>query len=147
MLENGIIIICKNCSHEWNYKGTSEYYTSCPKCLYRVNLKKRPKYIIELEQNIIQLYKDHNLLPPKKILPQLIIDGTKAETIFLTQLRNKIMDIKNSGIIILNEQTNKLDLTRRKESERKAANYQNYLESKGINFKKLEELNNEQYGF
>ena len=34
---------CQNCGHEWDYKGKSEYYVTCPKCLYKVNLKKEVK--------------------------------------------------------------------------------------------------------
>jgi len=33
-------LICKNCGYEWEYKGNSEFYTSCPKCLYRVRIKR-----------------------------------------------------------------------------------------------------------
>jgi len=29
----------KKCKHEWNYKGKSKFYTTCPKCLYKVRVK------------------------------------------------------------------------------------------------------------
>jgi len=28
---------CKRCRYEWDYKGTSQFYTSCPRC--RSNIK------------------------------------------------------------------------------------------------------------
>ena len=33
-------IICKNCKHKWDYKGKQEFYCTCPKCYYKVNIKK-----------------------------------------------------------------------------------------------------------
>lgn len=30
---------CKNCGYEWEYKGNSEYYATCPRCLYKVRLE------------------------------------------------------------------------------------------------------------
>ena len=33
-------VICHNCGHEWNYKGNSEFYATCPSCYYKVNLEK-----------------------------------------------------------------------------------------------------------
>ena len=32
---------CQKCDYTWDYNGESEYYTSCPRCLARVNVKKR----------------------------------------------------------------------------------------------------------
>jgi len=32
-------IKCKNCEHEWNYKGESKYYVTCPHCYNKVNIK------------------------------------------------------------------------------------------------------------
>lgn len=33
---------CPNqkCGYEWDYKGSSPFYTTCPKCLYKVNIEK-----------------------------------------------------------------------------------------------------------
>jgi len=31
---------CKKCGYEWEYKGKSEYYTSCPRC--RANVRVKP---------------------------------------------------------------------------------------------------------
>lgn len=36
-----IFLKCQNCKHKWNYKGKKEYYTCCPNCYYKVNLKKQ----------------------------------------------------------------------------------------------------------
>ena len=30
---------CKNCNHEWNYKGKARFYATCPTCLRKVKLK------------------------------------------------------------------------------------------------------------
>lgn len=38
---NGIKLNCKNCDHTWTYTGDSDHYTTCPNCLYKVNVKKR----------------------------------------------------------------------------------------------------------
>lgn len=34
-----MIVHC-NCSYEWNYKGSSEYYVSCPRCRRNVFIRK-----------------------------------------------------------------------------------------------------------
>lgn len=34
-----IKLACKHCDYEWEYKGESKYYASCPRCLYRVKIK------------------------------------------------------------------------------------------------------------
>jgi len=34
---------CNHCKHKWKYKGKEIYYATCPKCLYKVNLKKEGK--------------------------------------------------------------------------------------------------------
>jgi len=31
---------CKRCDHEWDYRGKSLWYTSCPKCKTSINVKK-----------------------------------------------------------------------------------------------------------
>ena len=35
-------IICTNkkCQYEWNYRGDALFYTTCPKCMYKVNIEK-----------------------------------------------------------------------------------------------------------
>lgn len=40
MIYKMIKIKCHHCGHEWNYKGKSEFYAPCPKCMYKVNIKK-----------------------------------------------------------------------------------------------------------
>lgn len=35
-----MIIKCQNCKHEWGYKGKQKFYTNCPKCMYKVKIKK-----------------------------------------------------------------------------------------------------------
>ena len=37
-----IMMKCPNpkCGYKWEYKGKALFYTSCPRCLHRVNLKK-----------------------------------------------------------------------------------------------------------
>lgn len=34
---------CNHCNYEWEYKGGGKYYATCPKCLYKVKLKKEEK--------------------------------------------------------------------------------------------------------
>lgn len=29
-------IECQHCGYEWEYGGSSEYYATCPRCLYKV---------------------------------------------------------------------------------------------------------------
>jgi len=36
-------IKCNHCKYEWEYKGESKYYVTCPNCLYKVNIKKEVK--------------------------------------------------------------------------------------------------------
>lgn len=33
-------IKCKKCGHEWEYKGKSKYYVTCPRCYSKVNTQK-----------------------------------------------------------------------------------------------------------
>jgi len=30
---------CKHCGYEWDYKGHSKYYTSCPRCRWLVKVQ------------------------------------------------------------------------------------------------------------
>jgi DNA-directed RNA polymerase subunit RPC12/RpoP len=30
----------KHCGHEWDYKGQQKHYTNCPKCMYKVKIKR-----------------------------------------------------------------------------------------------------------
>ena len=30
---------CKHCKYIWDYKGKSKYYCSCPRCMYKINIK------------------------------------------------------------------------------------------------------------
>jgi len=34
---------CKRCKHEWNYKGKSKWYVSCPICKTSIPIKKGVK--------------------------------------------------------------------------------------------------------
>jgi ribosomal protein S27E len=34
---------CNKCNHEWEYKGKSEYYVTCPHCYTKVNIQKIKK--------------------------------------------------------------------------------------------------------
>jgi ribosomal protein S27E len=34
-------IKCKKCSHEWEYKGKSKFYVTCPNCYNKVNIQKQ----------------------------------------------------------------------------------------------------------
>ena len=33
----------KKCEHEWNYKGESKFYVTCPRCYTKVNIQKSLK--------------------------------------------------------------------------------------------------------
>jgi len=30
----------KKCEYEWDYKGEGKFYATCPRCLYKVKIKK-----------------------------------------------------------------------------------------------------------
>lgn len=36
-------LICQRCGYEWDYKGASEWYTSCPRCRTSINVRKKDK--------------------------------------------------------------------------------------------------------
>lgn len=40
-----IKVKCKNpkCGHEWNYKGTSKFYVTCPHCYNKTSLRVKKK--------------------------------------------------------------------------------------------------------
>lgn len=33
-----MLLKCKKCKHEWNYKGDSRYYVTCPYCYNKVRI-------------------------------------------------------------------------------------------------------------
>lgn len=33
-------LICQRCGHEWEYKGKSKYFTSCPQCKTSVKVNR-----------------------------------------------------------------------------------------------------------
>jgi hypothetical protein len=35
-----MILKCNHCKNEWNYKGNSNKYVTCPRCHYKVNIIK-----------------------------------------------------------------------------------------------------------
>ena len=35
-----MIIKCKHCKHEWDYRGKSLKYVTCPVCHYKINISK-----------------------------------------------------------------------------------------------------------
>jgi hypothetical protein len=36
-----VVIKCKRCGYEWDYKGKSEWYAPCSRCKTSVNIKKQ----------------------------------------------------------------------------------------------------------
>ena len=38
-----VILKCKRCGYEWDYKGKSEWYASCSRCKTSINIKKQLK--------------------------------------------------------------------------------------------------------
>ena len=32
---------CNKCHYEWDYKGESEYFVTCPRCLSKVDVRKQ----------------------------------------------------------------------------------------------------------
>lgn len=32
---------CNHCNYEWDYKGKSQYYATCPRCLRKVKVKEK----------------------------------------------------------------------------------------------------------
>ena len=34
---------CNNCKYNWVYKGKSEYYATCPRCLRKVNVNQKKR--------------------------------------------------------------------------------------------------------
>jgi predicted nucleic acid-binding Zn-ribbon protein len=38
---NNMILKCQRCGHEWDYKGKSGWWCSCPQCRTGVNIKKQ----------------------------------------------------------------------------------------------------------
>ena len=36
---NNMKVRCKKCEHEWEYKGHSKYYVTCPECYNKINIK------------------------------------------------------------------------------------------------------------
>lgn len=33
-----IKLICKRCKYDWEYKGSKDYYATCPNCLNKVKI-------------------------------------------------------------------------------------------------------------
>jgi len=33
----------KKCNHEWDYKGSSKFYVTCPECYKKINIEKIKK--------------------------------------------------------------------------------------------------------
>ena len=50
-----MIIKCHHCLHEWDYKGKSNKYVTCPVCHYKVNISKS---LTDIDLNISY----HNLI-------------------------------------------------------------------------------------
>ncbi|MGI9012487.1 MAG: hypothetical protein ACR2F1_15055, partial [Nitrososphaeraceae archaeon] len=37
----GILLLCQRCKHEWKYKGTNPYITTCPYCRTTVTVNRK----------------------------------------------------------------------------------------------------------
>ena len=49
-----VLIKCKRCGYEWEYKGKSEWYAPCSRCKTSINIKKqRPKITVNERKKII----------------------------------------------------------------------------------------------
>ena len=35
-----MIMKCKYCKHQWDYKGNSEYYVTCPRCYNKIKIER-----------------------------------------------------------------------------------------------------------
>ena len=40
-MEEKIKLKCNSCKYEWEYKGKSNYYASCPRCLSKVKVNRK----------------------------------------------------------------------------------------------------------
>ena len=38
---NSMKIKCKKCEHEWEYKGKSKFYVTCPHCYNKINIQSK----------------------------------------------------------------------------------------------------------
>ncbi len=36
---------CKSCGYEWDYKGESDYYATCPNCHYKVKISAKAEVV------------------------------------------------------------------------------------------------------
>jgi DNA-directed RNA polymerase subunit RPC12/RpoP len=39
IMSEGLAVNCRHCGYTWQYKGNSEYYCTCPRCLSKVPVK------------------------------------------------------------------------------------------------------------
>jgi len=53
----------KDCNHEWDYKGKSKFYITCPNCLRKLNIKK----LKELKWLFIILEAGHGMTGLSKV--------------------------------------------------------------------------------
>ncbi len=42
----------EDCQHEWNYKGKSKFYATCPNCYRKVKINKKVKKDGEQKRNM-----------------------------------------------------------------------------------------------
>lgn len=48
---NTMLLKCPHCGHVWDYKGSQRYYTTCPVCQYKVNIRKNRINLTEEDEH------------------------------------------------------------------------------------------------
>ncbi len=46
-----MLLKCPHCGHVWDYKGSQRYYTTCPVCQYKVNIRKNRINLTEEDEH------------------------------------------------------------------------------------------------
>ncbi len=109
---------CYKCGWEWDYKGKSIRYLTCPKCLYKLNVKKALGKLPNLKEEIpTYLPKQKN--PYKKIIkerkkefvdPQNHIPKKRVKvraTLKESSKPSDVKDFKNMSDFMLHTDSNK----------------------------------------
>ena len=87
-----MIIRCHHCSHEWDYKGKSRKYITCPVCHYKVNISKS---LTDMDLNI-----SYNKLITRLSKIENTLTNLQNSITFNTRLKDNKVNPLTPGVLI-----------------------------------------------
>lgn len=95
-----MLLCCKRCGNQWEYKGSNEYYASCTRCLRKVNVQKE-RVSVEVTTEIIGI-------PTTMPIESIIVHEPTGDYVAVPVLATMTFTPEVAGEHIVNHETGKV---------------------------------------